>query len=302
MLSRTGPPPALPRLGWVLLAVLAVSWGFNWTALKISLREIPVWQLRASSCLVAGVGLLILARLGGQRIAVPRALWRLLALGALLNVTSWNVLSAYGVRLIASGEAALLAYTMPIWATILGVLLLGERLTWRIVAALLLGMVGILLLLSGGFGEIGRAPWGVLAMVGAALSWAIGTIYQKRIVWPLPVIVLAAWQLVLGALPIALVAASTETLLIPQASAAALAAMAYITFIGMILGYYAWFKIVSLFPAGIAAIGSVAVPIMGSLSGALVLGEPFGWRQLAALLAVVASLCLILMGAGFRRR
>lgn len=302
MLSRTGPPPALPRLGWVLLAVLAVSWGFNWTALKISLREIPVWQLRASSCLVAGVGLLILARLGGQRIAVPRALWRLLALGALLNVTGWNVLSAYGVRLIASGEAALLAYTMPIWATILGVLLLGERLTWRIVAALLLGMVGILLLLSGGFGEIGRAPWGVLAMVGAALSWAIGTIYQKRIVWPLPVIVLAAWQLVLGALPIALVAASTETLLIPQASAAALAAMAYITFIGMILGYYAWFKIVSLFPAGIAAIGSVAVPIMGSLSGALVLGEPFGWRQLAALLAVVASLCLILMGAGFRRR
>jgi drug/metabolite transporter (DMT)-like permease len=302
MLSRTGSPPALPRLGWVLLAVLAVCWGFNWTALKISLREIPVWQLRATSCLVAGVGLLILARLGGQRITVPPALWRPLALGALLNVTGWNVLSAYGVHLIASGEAALLAYTMPIWATILGVLLLGERLTWRIVAALLFGMAGILLLLSGGLGEIGRAPWGVLAMVAGALSWASGTIYLKRIVWPLPVIVLAAWQLVLGALPMALVAGSTETLLIPQASAVALAAMAYIIFIGMILGYYAWFKIVSLFPAGIAAIGSVAVPIMGSLSGALVLGEPFGWRQLAALLAVVASLCLIVTGTGFRRR
>jgi drug/metabolite transporter (DMT)-like permease len=296
--SKPAAAPALPRLGWLLLALLAVSWGFNWTALKLSLREIPIWQLRATTCLLAGLGLLLIARLGGQRIALPVPLWRMMALGALLNVTGWNVLTAYGVRAIASGEAALLAYTMPIWATILGVLLLGERLTLRVLAALLLGMAGVLLLLSGGggFGALGQSPWGVLAMLGGALSWALGTIVQKRVAWPISIIAAAGWQLVIGAVPIVIVAAFGEPFVIFQVSDIAFAALAYNLFIGMILGYYVWFKLVSVFPASIAAIGAVAVPVMGTLSGAIFLHEPFGWPQFAALVAVVGALCLILLG------
>jgi drug/metabolite transporter (DMT)-like permease len=302
-LSRPGQPsaPPLPRLGWFLLAMVTVTWGFNWTSVKIGLQEIPIWQFRGSTCLVGGLSLLVAAWLSGQRIAVPPILWRLLVLGALLNVTGWNMLAAYGVRAIPSGEAALLAYTMPIWATVLGILILGERFTWRIGAALLLGLTGIAILLSNGFSSMGRSPAGIAALLGAAFSWALGTVMQKRIVWPVPVMALAGWQLTIGAVPMILMA-TTEPFVIPHASPLGLATLGYSWLFGMTLGYYAWFKIVSIFPAGIAAIGTIAVPVLGALSGVLVLGEPYGWRQLVALLAVTVSLSLVLTGGAPGRR
>jgi drug/metabolite transporter (DMT)-like permease len=302
-LSRRAQPaaPPLPRLGWFLLAMVTVTWGFNWTSLKVGLQEIPIWQFRSATCLVAGAALLLIAVLSGQRIAVPQPLWRPLVAGALLNITGWNMLAGFGVRVIPSGEAALLAYTMPIWATAFGIVLLGERFTWRIGAALLLGLCGVGILISNGFTGMGSSPAGIAAMLGAAFSWAIGTVMQKRIVWPVPVMVAAGWQLVIGAVPMILMA-TTEPFVIPHATPIALAALCYSCLFGMTLGYYAWFKIVSIFPAGIAAIGTVAVPVVGALSGVLLLGEPYGWRQLAALLAVTVSLSLVVTGGAPSRR
>lgn len=278
----------------MLLGAITVFWGTNWVALKIALSEIPVWQYRALTCGVGGLALLGLARLGGHSLRVPTAAWRPLLLGAVFNVTGWHVLSAYGVRLLGSGEASVVSYTMPVWATLLGVFVLGERLTRRIVAALALSVVGILALLSNSLEALGAAPLGVLLMLSASVSWATGTIVQKRVAWPMPVIAVAGWQLLIGALPILLVAVMSEPYRLGQASDTALWALLYTLLLPLIFCYYAWYKVVSLFPASIASIGTVLVPVVGMLSGALVLDEPLGWRKVTALLAVAVAIALVL--------
>ncbi len=278
----------------MLLGAITIFWGTNWVALKIALAEIPVWQYRALTCGVGGLALLGLARLGGHGLRVPRKAWRPLALGALFNVTGWTVLSGFGVQLLGSGEAAVVSYTMPVWATLLGVFVLGERLTARILAALGLSVVGISALLSNSLEALGAAPLGVLLMLSASLSWATGTIVQKRVAWPMPVIAVVGWQLLIGALPILLVAVMSEPYRLGQASDTALWALLYTLLLPLIFCYYAWYKVVSLFPASIAAIGTVLIPVVGTLSGALVLGEPLGWRQITALVAVAVAIALVL--------
>lgn len=281
------------RLGWLLLAAVSLFWGTNWVALKVSLAEIPVWQYRAVTSEASGVILLILALLGGHSIRVPARVWGPLILGALFNTTLWQILIAYGVKMIAASEAAVLAYTMPIWSTLLAALFLGERITPRILASLALAMAGIFILLSPGLATMGQSPLGVTFTVGAAVCWALGTFVQKRVAWPLAVVVVAGWQLVIGGAPFILVAAS-EPFRMLDASPTALWAAVYTVALPLLFCQYAWLKVISIFPATIASLGTVMVPIVGVLSGALILGEPIGWREITALLAVLASLLLLL--------
>jgi len=289
-LSRERP---LPRLGWLLLAAVSLFWGTNWVALKLSLAEIPVWQYRAVTSEISGLALLLIATLGGRSIRVPRSVWGPLALGALFNTTLWQILIAYGVKLIAASEAAVLAYTMPIWSMLLAALFLGERLTPRMLASLAFAMAGIFALLSPGLAKLGQSPLGIAMTLAAAVSWALGTFVQKRVAWPLSVLAVAGWQLLLGGLPFILVAAN-EPFVMLEASPTALWAAVYTVALPLLFCQYAWLKVVSLFPASVASLGTVMVPIVGVVSGALLLGEPLGWREITALVAVLLSLILLL--------
>jgi drug/metabolite transporter (DMT)-like permease len=285
----------LPRLGWLLLVVIVLLWGANWTAIKIALVEVPIWQYRSITCGFAGVALLAVAAATGQRVLLPRAAWGPTILAALLNVTGWQILTAYGVSRIASGEAAVIGFTMPIWATLLGALFLNEPVTPRVLAALALGIVGILDLLWPALGAVGAAPIGMMLMIASSLSWAFGTVIQKRVRWQLSPIAVAGWQLMIGVTPIALVAVMTEHWALASASALALEAMAYSAILSMAVGQYAWFKLVSIFPASIASIGTVAVPVVAAILGSAVLGEETGWHEITALVCVISAILLVLI-------
>ena len=286
---------SLPRRGWLLLAAVSLLWGTNWVALKLSLAEIPVWQYRAVTAEIAGLALLAAALVTGGAVRPPRGVWTPLLLGALFNVTGWQLLIAFGVKLIAANQAAVLAYTMPVWATILGALFLGERVTRRRLAALALAMAGVAVLLAPGLASLGAAPLGVLFSVAAAFSWALGTLVQKRARWGIALVAVAGWQFVLGGLPFVLVALLCEPFVMAEASATALWAMVYTVALPLLFCQYGWFKVVTLFPTSVAALGTVMVPVVGVLSAGLVLGEPLGWREFAALLFVLASLFLVLL-------
>ena len=122
-------PDHLPARLWWLLAALTLAWGFNWAAMKLALADVPPWIFR-SLCLGLGSGVLFLVlRLGGQPIPLPRGQWLRLLVLAFFNITGWNILVAFGLTMIPSGRASILAYTMPALAIPLSVWLLGERLT-----------------------------------------------------------------------------------------------------------------------------------------------------------------------------
>ena len=127
-------------------------------------------------------------------------------------------------------------------------------------------------LLAPDVGALRAAPAGALLILGAAVSWAIGTVLTKARRWTLPTAVLTGWQLLLGAVPIVLGAAirwwgaDGAPLGGPGAiSTAALLGTAYATFVGVIFCHWAWFRIVAILPAAVAAIGTLGVPIVGLL-------------------------------------
>ena len=151
--------------------------------MKLALLEVPPWTFRSLCLMVGGGALLILARAAGTPMSVPRRLLPALALVALFNITGWHLFSAYALLHTGSGRAAIIGYTMPLWASLLSIWVLDVRPTARQVAALLLGMAALALLMVKDFGALGAAPTGALLMLGAALCWAIGTVLVKKFAW-----------------------------------------------------------------------------------------------------------------------
>ena len=280
----------------LMLVALGLIWGITWPVMKIGLNEIPPLTMRATAAAFGAVTyyLMCVFMRRSLRISSPKA-WAHILVGSLLNIVAFSVFSAFAQLVATTSRVAILAYTMPIWSTILAALFLGERLTLRLLAALALAMAGIGVLLSPGVAQLGHSPLGVALTLGAALSWALGTFVQKRVVWPIPVLAVAGWQLVLGGAPFVVVTLAWEPIVMQNASAVALWATVYTVALPLLFCQYAWLKVVSLFPASIASIGTVLVPIVGVLSGALVLGEAIGWREIAALLLVLASLVLVVL-------
>jgi drug/metabolite transporter (DMT)-like permease len=283
-----------PRLWWVL-AGLTFAWGFNWTALKVALSEVPPWTFR-SLCLGLGSAVLFAAlRAGGQRLALPRGQWGRLWLLALLNITAWNMLIAFGVALIPSGRAAILAYTMPVWAVPLSVWLLGERITRAKLAGLALGLGGLALLLRESFVSLGSAPLGSLLILGAAFSWALGAVLQKRFPVSLPAGPYTAWIMLLGGVPIFAGALLLEDPgALRNVGLPAMLGTAYNVFIAFAFAHWAWIKIATSVPVSVFSISMLIIPVVGVLSGMLFLGERPTEAEYAALVLVIASLLTVL--------
>lgn len=192
----------LPRSMWVMLALLTLGWGMNWPMMKMALAEIPVWTFRALCTGAGALGLFIIARIGGQPARVPRGQWTRLTAVALLNVTIWNVLVAYGLQLLPAGRSVILAYSMPLWVVLLSALVLHEKLTGRRVLGVALGMAGMALLIGGGFVAMQSSPAGIAFTIGAAVSWALGTVLMRRYPTQLGTTAFTAWQLLVGGIPI----------------------------------------------------------------------------------------------------
>ena len=279
---------------WVWLALLWVVWGTSWPAMRTAFLEMPVWQFRAITCLVGGGALLAIARLTGGRVRLARADWLPLAVASVFNMTVWHVTSGYGLKLIGAGHAAVVCYTLPVWTALIGAIFLKERLTPRVFLGLALGMGGVGVLASHDFAALGSDPLGLLLVLIAAMSWGVGTVLIKRRPWSAGMNALAGWQLLMAAVPIGAIALLTERFALHEASEAALFSGAYILVIGVIFGYAVWFKVVSLFPATIASIGALVTPVIGMGSSALLLGEPIGWRELAALAFVLSAVALVI--------
>jgi drug/metabolite transporter (DMT)-like permease len=291
-------PDHLPPQLWWVLASLTLAWGFNWTAMKTALSEVPPWTFR-SLCLGLGAAVLFAAlRAGGQRLVLPTGQWGRLWLLALLNITSWNMLVAFGVGMIESGRAATLAYTMPVWAVPLSVWLLGERITRRKLVGLGLGLGGLVLLLGESFFSLGAAPVGSLLVLGAAVSWALGTVLQKRIPVNLPVGPYTAWIMLLGGAPIFVGALVFEDFAdLHDISVIAWLGTAYNIVIAFAFAHWAWIKIATSVPVSVFSISMLLIPVVGVLSGMLFRGERPSAPEYAALALVLAALLTVLRPA-----
>jgi len=288
-------PDHLPQRLWWLLAALTFAWGFNWTAMKVVLAEATPWSFRAL-CLGLGSAILFsVLRAGGHSLAVPKGERVRLAVLAFFNITCWNLLVAFGLTMIPSGRAAILAYMMPAWAIPLSIWLLRERVTGAKLTGLVMGVGALALLLGEGFGALGRAPLGSLLVLGASVSWALGTVLQKRLPMSMPAGPYTAWIMLVGGIPIFLGALLLDDFRsLGGIGPWAALGIAYNVIVAFAFAHWAWIKIATSVPVTVFSLSMLVIPVVGVLSGMVFLGERPSWVEYAALALVLGSLLTVL--------
>jgi len=278
-----------------LLAALTLVWGTNWPLFRIALDELPVLTFRAIVLVTATLMLTVVLLVRGESFAVPKGKWPALIAASAMNLFIWNIATSLAVLYIPSGHASVLAYTMPLWVALIGFAVFGQRLTGRLLAAILIGAAAVVALMVPNFQSYARAPAGLFWGLFAGFCWAVGTFIVKRTSWPGMGLSLTFWQVVITLPPILLGALVIDGLPDHWPSTKALVATVYTGAVPMALGTATWFTLVKMLPAQVAALSSIAIPIVAIVSGVLLLNEPLSALQAVAIASTVLSLWLALV-------
>jgi drug/metabolite transporter (DMT)-like permease len=291
--NKPGAKAHITPAGLMFLAITSLGWGFNWPVTKYLLSELPPLTLRGSTGVI-GAGLLaVLALMRGQSLRVNSTQWPRLIVAAVLNVMGWMVLMGLALLWLPASEAALIAYTMPVWASLLAWFVLGERMTWLRVLALAMAFAGLAAIMgANGINASAAKLPGIVMALGGSVGFALGTVLAKKLPLQLPPITAAAWQIGLGCFPVAVVGFFIETSHWDAVTTIGWLLVIYSTVVQFCVAYVAWFAALARLPASVAAIGTMAVPVIGVVTAAVALHEPLGPGQIAALIFTLAGVVL----------
>lgn len=285
------------RVGLFHLGITVVGWGFGWPVMKLLLEHWPPLFARGMAGVVAGLALLLVAAWMGENLSVPRQQTGVLLACSMTNVFTWMGFPTVAMLWLSAGQGALLVYTVPIWVALLTWVLFG-RAPGRVVSvSLLLGISGVALLMGpasllGG----GNIMAGTALALGAAFFFALGTVTVLPKLRLDPVFGTAA-QLIIGCVPMLGLSLLLEEWRFGAAGPEAYLFLLYLTVIPMGLCYLTLFSALRRLPATYGSIALFATPMVGVLSGAAILGEPFGVTQAAAICLTFSAILLALRAA-----
>ena len=291
--TKPGLRPRIAPAGLMFLAITSIGWGFNWPVTKFLIGELPPLTLRGVTGVLGAVLLALLALVRGDGLKVAPAIWPRLVTAAILNVTGWMVLMGLALLWLPASEAALIAYTMPVWASLIAWPVLGERPTVLRTIALVMAFAGLASIMGGnGFAASAEKLPGIVMALFGAIGFALGTVFSKKYPIHLPPITAAAWQIGIGCLPISIVGLWIETSHLDRVTPVGWWLLIYSTVVQFCIAYVSWFAALARLPASVAAIGTMAVPVIGVVASAIALHEPLGPGQIASLIFTLAAVVL----------
>lgn len=284
-------------IGFLCLAVTASGWAINWPLMKLLLQQWPPLFSRGLAGVVASLILASLALARRQSLAVPRDAVPRLLFASFTNVFAWMGFSTTAMKFVTVGEGALIVYTMPIWAMLFSWPLLRMRPALKDIAALVFGMAGVVLILGSNGFAFGEGKWtGIALALGSAVLFALGNILNRRQL-PMPPTVSVAWQVGLGCLAMLVLGIVFERPDYAAISPTGAACLGYMTLVPMGLCYLTWFETLRRLPPAAASTGMLLVPVLGVTSAAMILGEPLGLREVAAMVLTLGGVTLALRKA-----
>ena len=294
---------ALKGKALIAYLVVCVFWGSTYLAIKIGVTELPPFLFAGLRFFVAGVILLALARALGDPLP-RRSDWRTLAIVGLLLLAGGNAFVVWSEQYIGSGIASIFVVTVAMWTALFDAIIPGgsSELNWRVVAGLLLGFLGTLLLVGATPAEILAADKrGPLALTMASASWSLGSVYAKRHPTQASPYMGAAFQMMVGGSAVALVGTVLGEWAAWHLSSRGIGAIAYLVIFGSILGYSAYSYALRHASATIVGTYAYVNPVIAVLLGWLLLHEPVGTRTFVAMGMILVAVVWIQFSMKHRR-
>lgn len=281
----------------MVLVVLTLVWGVNWPIMKVGIADYPPLSFRTMSIWIGVpvMGLALWATRAPLRIA--REHWPALLMLTLTNMLVWQSFAMLALKSLSSGRAAILAYTMPIFAAIFGGLFWGQRLSTRAVFGIAAAGVGVLLLLWHELTHLSGRPLGVLMMLVAASTWAVGTHQMRRTAIPASTLAMTFWMTLCTAVAMSLLSFLFERDQWYLPSAVSWASIVYNGV--MIFGFAqaAWLFLARGLPPVASSLSVMFIPVLGVFSGALTLGEVLHWQDWTAVVLMMVAIASVLLPA-----
>ena len=282
-------------MSWVILVLLGAIWGASYMLIKIGVAEIPPFTFVEGRTLIAAIALLIVLRLRGGALPRTRREWLpLIAMGIFNGVIPYTLIT-WGELYISSGLAAILTAAMPIFTVILAHYLThDEKLSAPKILGIFVGFVGVaVLFLEELLRGLQMEFWGQLAVVLAALSYAIATLVARRFLRGVSHVVAAAGQLGSSAvwmLPLSLAFDHPWAL---RPSLAAIGSLVILALLGTAFAYILYYWLVENAGATRTALAVYIIPIAGVVWGALFLAEPLRFDAMVGLVLIIAGIGLV---------
>jgi drug/metabolite transporter (DMT)-like permease len=297
-MDKAGPPARSYRLPIAALLLLALIWGYSWVVMKIALDYVQPFTFAALRTFLGAVALFIALPLL-RRPLRPKALGPTALLGV-LQTTGFVGLLTWALEDGGAGKTSILTYTMPFWLLLMAWVVLGEKLKGFQWVAVGLALCGLILILS---------PWRLegktsdYLAVGGALFWAASAVYAKilRKRHEVDLLSLTAWQMLLGSIPLIVIAITTWTGP-PEWTGTFIAALIYVAILGNALAWILWLYILNAFRAGTAGLATLLTPVIGISSAWIQLGERPGALEGLGMIAIVGALLLVAVRELFRGR
>ncbi|MDE2396482.1 MAG: EamA family transporter, partial [Burkholderiales bacterium] len=190
---------------------------------------------------------------------------------------------------------SILGYSMPIFAALWGRFFFGDRLGVRQLLGVVAAGAGIALLLANEFGRIAGAPDAALAMIVAACIWGYGTHKLRRTTIPVPLLTLVFWMSALALVAVAIASVLVERPLWRWPSPATTWALGYNAVGVFVFANAAWFYLARRLTPVASSVSVMMIPVLGTFSGALWLGETLHWQDFAAMALMVLAIASVLL-------
>jgi len=266
-------------------------WGVTWSAVKVGLTDMPPLLFAGFRTLIGGLALILVAA-RNVRALRWRSSWRIYMISCLLNVVLFFGLQTVGLYFLPSGLLSVLVYFEPILVGLLASWWLGERLTTLKLIGLFIGFLGIAAVsLHSITGH--TAPAGIFIGLAAAVSWAVGTVYLKRVQGQSDILWTVAIQFTIGGVILLLCGSVAEPWHTIHITSTLVWSMAYAALIGVSLSWVVWLRLVQNGAVSTISAYVFFVPLLSVAIGTVWLHEAISLGLIVGLLLVVVSIYVV---------
>lgn len=281
-------------------AAIYVIWGSTYLALALGLQTLPPFLLMGIRCLIGGTILYGYARVrGAENPSVP--MWAVAAACGLFFFVGCHGVLAYAQQHVPSGVAALVLATMPFWIVLLQAFIpAGERPTGTTVVLLVPGIAGVALIAWQGISADAGAVhlMDLIFLLGASLSWAIGTVISERYSAKFASTGLAGIELLAGGVALAAISALSgelDALQPNRISAVSLGGLAYLILFGTVIAFAAYTWLLKRISPSLVATYTFVNPIIAVALGWMFLRETVTTPTLIGAAMIIISVAGLLL-------